>query len=320
VTANKEGAMVRQSDAGRRIPLSRDRVLRAAVTLADNAGIESLNMRRLAQELGVVPMALYKHVANKDQLLDGMVDVIVSEISPPVSGGDWKSAVRQRILSARAALLRHAWASRVIESRAAPTPVMLAYLDSVIGLFRTGGFSVDLTHHVMHALGSRMWGFTQELFNDSAPSVDPEAEALMLREMAMNRSSVPAVTTSSSSSSPSTSSWTGSTGSSSKDGHPPALRPRPDPATVRPVRAAAATRLDRTALARRRHWTHQPSSCKRCSGASILDVRPGAGRWLQKAVVSAASRSALAWSLRKRSVFNAITAWRDPSGLVREKL
>jgi AcrR family transcriptional regulator len=184
VTANKEGAMVRQSDAGRRIPLSRDRVLRAAVTLADNAGIESLNMRRLAQELGVVPMALYKHVANKDQLLDGMVDVIVSEISPPVSGGDWKSAVRQRILSARAALLRHAWASRVIESRAAPTPVMLAYLDSVIGLFRTGGFSVDLTHHVMHALGSRMWGFTQELFNDSAPSVDPEAEALMLREMA----------------------------------------------------------------------------------------------------------------------------------------
>ena len=98
--------------AVRRVPLSRDRVLRAAVALADAAGIESLNMRKLAQELGVVPMALYKHVANKDQLLDGMVDVIVGEIQPPVSGSDWKSDVRQRILSARRALLRHPWASR----------------------------------------------------------------------------------------------------------------------------------------------------------------------------------------------------------------
>jgi AcrR family transcriptional regulator len=177
--------MVSQSDALRRIPLSRDRVLRAAVALADDAGIESLNMRRLAQELGVVPMALYKHVANKDQLLDGMVDVIVGEISPPVHGADWKSAVRQRILSARAALLRHAWASRVIESRTIPTPVVLAYIDSVIGIFRTGGFSVDLTHHVMHALGSRMWGFTQELYNDTTTSVvDPQIQAVMLREMA----------------------------------------------------------------------------------------------------------------------------------------
>jgi AcrR family transcriptional regulator len=140
-------------------------------------------MRKLAQELGVVPMALYKHVANKDQLLDGMVDVIVGEIQPPVSGSDWKSDVRRRILSARRALLRHPWASRVIESRATPTPVVLAYLDSLIGMFRTGGFSVDLTHHVMHALGSRMWGFTQELFNNP-PSVDPESQAVMLREMA----------------------------------------------------------------------------------------------------------------------------------------
>src|SRR6476469_6872521 len=175
--------MVEQAPAVRRVPLSRDRVLRSAVALADDAGIESLNMRRLAQELGVVPMALYKHVANKDQLLDGMVDVMVAEIFPPVRGTDWKSAVRQRILSARAALLRHPWASRVIESRATPTPVVLAYLDSLIVMFRTGGFSVDLTHHVMHALGSRMWGFTQELFNNP-PSVDPENQAVMLREMA----------------------------------------------------------------------------------------------------------------------------------------
>jgi AcrR family transcriptional regulator len=177
--------MVSQSDAVRRVPLSRDRVLRAAVALADDGGIESLNMRRLAQELGVVPMALYKHVANKDQLLDGMVDVIVGEISPPVPGADWRSAVRQRILSARHALLRHPWASRVIESRTIPTPVVLAYMDSVIGLFRTGGFSVDLTHHVLHALGSRMWGFTQELYNDTTVSVvDPQVQAVMLEEMA----------------------------------------------------------------------------------------------------------------------------------------
>src|SRR5687767_14495180 len=156
--------MVQQAEAPRRVPLSRDRVLRAAVALADDAGIDSLSMRNLAQELGVVPMALYKHVANKEQLLDGMVDVVVGEIDPPVPGADWKGAVRQRILSARRALLRHPWASRVIESRTNPTPVVLAYMDSMIGMFRAGGFSADLTHHVMHALGSRMWGFTQELF------------------------------------------------------------------------------------------------------------------------------------------------------------
>jgi len=182
--SERKAGMVQQADAVRRVPLSRDRVLRAAVALADDAGIESLNMRRLAQELGVVPMALYKHVANKDQLLDGMVDVIVGEIDPLVHGADWKSSVRQRILSARRTLLRHhPWAARVIESRATPAPVVLEYMDSLIGMFRTGGFSVDLTHHVMHALGGRMLGFTQELF-DNTPTVDPQMQAVMLREMA----------------------------------------------------------------------------------------------------------------------------------------
>ena len=175
--------MVQQAHAVRRVPLSRDRVLRAAVALADAAGIESLNMRGLAQDLGVVPMALYKHVANKNQLLDGMVDVIVGEIPAMVDGSDWKSDVRRRILAARRALLRHRWASRVIESRTTPTPVMLGYMDSVIGRFRTGGFSVDLTHHVMHALGSRLWGFTQDLFDPLPDAVPPNQEP-MLREMA----------------------------------------------------------------------------------------------------------------------------------------
>lgn len=169
--------------APRRAPLSRDRVNRAAVALADKAGIESLSMRKLADGLGVVPMAFYKHVANKDQLLDGMIDVVVGEIDPPVSGTEWKSAVRQRVLSARRALLRHPWASQVIESRKNPTPLVMKYMDSMIGMFLAGGFSLDLTHHVMHAMGSRLLGFTQELFNDS-PTMDPQLLAAMQRELA----------------------------------------------------------------------------------------------------------------------------------------
>ena len=136
--------MAEQAETLRRTPLSRDRILRAAVALADDAGIESLSMRNLAQDLGVVPMALYKHVANKDELLDGMIDVVVGEIDPPAPDADWKRAVRQRILSARRVLLRHPWASLAIESRNTATPAVLAYLDSMIGAFRAGGFSVDL--------------------------------------------------------------------------------------------------------------------------------------------------------------------------------
>ena len=174
--------MAQRIEAPRRVPLSRDRVLRAAVTLADKGGIESLSMRKLADELGVVPMALYKHVASKDELVDGMIDVVVGEIDPPITGTDWMSAVRQRILSARRALLRHPWAPQMIESRKNPTPVVLAYMDSMIGMFRAGGFSVNQTHHVMHTIGSRVLGFTQELFNDSR-TVDPEVAAVMMREL-----------------------------------------------------------------------------------------------------------------------------------------
>jgi AcrR family transcriptional regulator len=176
--------MVQQLDGARRAPLNRDRVLHAAVALADHSGVESVSMRNLAQELGVVPMALYKHVANKEELLDGMVDVIVGEIDPPADGTDWKSAIRQRILSARRALLRHPWSWRVIESRPKPTLVVLDYLNSIVGMFRAGGFSVDLTHHVMHALGSRVWGFTQELFPASPLPEDPETQAAAFRELA----------------------------------------------------------------------------------------------------------------------------------------
>jgi len=166
-----------------RSPLTRERVLRTAVALADEGGIESLSMRKLAQALDVVPMALYRHVANKDELLDALVDVVVGEIDPALEGADWKTALRARILSARHALLRHPWASRLMESRKTPTPVVLGYMDSMIGMFRTGGFSLDLTHHALHAMGSRMFGFTQELFNDTSDA-DPEMDEEMFGAMA----------------------------------------------------------------------------------------------------------------------------------------
>src|SRR5438132_11791316 len=128
--------MAQQIKARRRVQLSRDRVLRAAVALADNVGIEALSMRKLAEELGVVPMALYKHVASKEELLDGMIDVVVGEIDPPVLGTGWKSGVRHRILSARQSLLRHPWASRGIQSQENPTPVVLAPMDGMSAISR----------------------------------------------------------------------------------------------------------------------------------------------------------------------------------------
>ncbi|MCU1517741.1 MAG: transcriptional regulator, TetR family [Pseudarthrobacter sp.] len=181
--------MTQQLAASRRTPLNRTRVLDAAVALADAEGVEALSMRRLAQDLGVVPMALYKHVANKDELLDGMVDVLIGEIAPVAGGAGWKNAVRMRVLSARQALLRHPWARQVLETRTTRTPAVLGYTDEFIGMFLAGGFSVDLTHHLMHALGSRMWGFTQELFDDAGTrgakaAAPPQPPAALLQEMA----------------------------------------------------------------------------------------------------------------------------------------
>ena len=187
-------------DAARRTPLNRDRVLRTAVELADQSGLESLSMRRLAEELGVVPMALYKHVAGKEELLDGMVATLIGEIGPAVHDTDWKSAVRLRVLSARRALQRHPWARQAIESRTNKTPAVLEYMDSFIGMFLAGGFSPDLTHHVMHAVGGRMWGFTQELFDDPAgpqapDDVPQEALIAMFQQMAARYPNVVAMAT-----------------------------------------------------------------------------------------------------------------------------
>ncbi|MFJ4623984.1 TetR/AcrR family transcriptional regulator [Streptomyces sp. NPDC088812] len=173
--------------ARRRAPLSRERILGAAVALADEGGVDALSMRRIAHALGVVPMALYKHVTDKNELLDGMIDVLVGEIDPPDAGIGWKTAVRRRVLSARRMLLRHPWAPGVIESRmkarAVPTPAVMEYLDSMIGTFRSGGFSVGLVHHAMHVMGSRLLGFSQELFQD-APDREPDPDAMPPQEMA----------------------------------------------------------------------------------------------------------------------------------------
>jgi AcrR family transcriptional regulator len=190
------------ADTARRTPLNRQRVLRTAVELADLSGLESLSMRRLADELGVVPMALYKHVAGKEELLDGMVAFLIEEIEPAVRDADWKRAVRLRVLSARQTLQRHPWARQAIESRTNKTPAVLAYMDSFIGMFLSGGFSADLTHHVMHAIGGRMWGFTQELFDDAAgpqapDDVPPEVRTAMLQQMAATYPNVLTVATSS---------------------------------------------------------------------------------------------------------------------------
>ena len=142
-----------------RIRLSRDKVLRAAVSLADEGGIEALNMRRIAQGLGVVPMALYKHVSNKDDMLDGMVDIVFSEIDLPSSGTDWKAAMRHRAISAREALSRHPWAIGLTESRMKPGPTNLRHHDSVIGCLREAGFSVEMAIHTYSALDSYIYGF-----------------------------------------------------------------------------------------------------------------------------------------------------------------
>ncbi len=167
-----------------RTPLTKERVLRAAIQLADGDGIESLSMRKLGQALGVEAMSLYNHVANKDEILDGIVDEVVGEIRPVAGSGDWKTSMQQTATGARTVLRRHPWAREVIESRNNPGPATLRYMDSVIGILREGGFSVDITHHALHVLGSRIFGFSQDLWDDSSGSPpNPEVAAIMAREM-----------------------------------------------------------------------------------------------------------------------------------------
>ena len=142
-----------------RTPLSRERVLRAAVTFADDSGIGSLSMRKLGEVLGVEAMSLYNHVASKDELLDGMVDLVFSEIDLPSGGACWRTAMRLRAVSARQALARHRWAIGLMESRTSPGPATLRHHDAVLGSLRQGGFSVEMAAHAFSALDSYIYGF-----------------------------------------------------------------------------------------------------------------------------------------------------------------
>jgi AcrR family transcriptional regulator len=146
--------------AKRRGALTRQRILRAAISLADRDGIESLSMRKLGQKLGVEAMSLYNHVRNKVDLLDGMVDVVFGEIELPANGADWRSAMRLRAISARQALLRHPWAIGLMESRAAPGPATLRHHDAVLGSLRTAGFAIDMAAHAYSIVDGYIYGFT----------------------------------------------------------------------------------------------------------------------------------------------------------------
>lgn len=159
--------MAAQTDksAKSRRPLSRDRVLRAAIVLADMGGIESLTMRKLGQELQVEAMSLYNHVANKDDILDGIVDLVFSEITLPSNQVGWKTAMRERAISTREALLRHPWATSLMQSRPKPGPATLRHHDSVIGSLREAGFTIDMAAHAFSVMDGYIYGFALQQRN-----------------------------------------------------------------------------------------------------------------------------------------------------------
>jgi AcrR family transcriptional regulator len=161
----------------RRVPLSRERVLDAAIKLADQGGLESLSMRKLGQELGVEAMAVYYHFANKDEVIDGIVDIVFSQIDLPASGTDWKSAMRQRAVSLRDVLLRHRWAIGLMESRRKPGPANLRHHEVVIGSLRSAGLDMPTIAHAYSLVDSYIYGFA--LFTMNLP-FDPSEEVAEL--------------------------------------------------------------------------------------------------------------------------------------------
>jgi AcrR family transcriptional regulator len=142
-----------------RAPLSRERVLRGAMTVADEGGIGALTIRSLARHLGIKPMSVYYYVAGKDEILDGIVDLVFSEIGLPSADGDWRSQMRRRAISARQALRRHPWAIGLMESRSNPGPATLRHHDATLGTLRAGGFTVAMTAHAYALLDAYTYGF-----------------------------------------------------------------------------------------------------------------------------------------------------------------
>ena len=142
-----------------RIPLSRDRIVRTAAAFADDHGLEALSMRKLGEAAGVEAMSLYNHIASKEDLLDGMIDLVFSEIELPAAAEGWKNAMRRRAISVRTVLSRHRWAVGLMESRTSPGPATLLHHDAVLGCLRDAGFSLELAAHAYAALDSYIYGF-----------------------------------------------------------------------------------------------------------------------------------------------------------------
>jgi AcrR family transcriptional regulator len=162
----------------KRKPLSRQRVLETAIKLADERGVAELTMRKLAKELGVEAMSLYNHVANKGDLLDGMIDLVFAEIDPPAAGGDWKAELRKRAVSTRDALLRHRWAVGEMEGRTSHGPSNLRVHDAVLGCLRAAGFSLEMTVHAYSVQDAYIYGFAlQQTDMSSETPEDFAAEA-----------------------------------------------------------------------------------------------------------------------------------------------
>jgi AcrR family transcriptional regulator len=166
----------------RRKPLTRDRVLQAAVALADEGGLESLTMRKLAKELGVEAMSLYNHCASKDDLLDGMIDIVFSEIEPPSPEDDWKEALRKRAVSTRDALARHRWAIGLMEGRAEHGPANLRLHDAVLGCLRGAGFSIEMTVRAYSVQDAYIYGFALQE-RDMSPETASDFAASAQRQM-----------------------------------------------------------------------------------------------------------------------------------------
>jgi AcrR family transcriptional regulator len=162
-----------------RTALSREGVVRKAVALAAKGGFESLSMRNLADELDTAPMSLYRHVANKEDLLDGMVDVVFGEMYPPAIGGDWKSELRERGISARAALRRHPWAIGLMETRMQPGPASAVHHNATMGCLREAGFDFRDAVHAYNLLDSYIYGFA--LQEQTIPFETPKESAEMAK-------------------------------------------------------------------------------------------------------------------------------------------
>ena len=174
----------------RREPLSRARVLEAAVALADETGLDAFSMRGLAQELGVVPMALYKHVANKDELLDGMVDIVFGEIESPSGEVDWRTAMRRRAVSVREALKRHPWAIGLMESRQ-PGPANLRNHNAVMGCLREAGFSFQAAIHAYSVQDAYIYGFALQEKDLGFDRPESAGEAVQRRAETINAHDYP---------------------------------------------------------------------------------------------------------------------------------